>query len=155
MLEYVKGDATNPPRIGTRVICHICNDIGAWGAGFALALGERYPKAKRFYQHCHERYGLELGQIQVVHIEPHLYVVNMIAQHKLRSKANPHPIRYDALRDCLTQLTHRLLRSDLVGSFVIDMPRIGCGLAGGEWDMVEPIVSSTVGEYFVVKVYDV
>ncbi|MDD4754236.1 MULTISPECIES: macro domain-containing protein [Proteiniphilum] len=44
------------------------------------------------------------------------------------------PIRYDAI----------LLGLEKVGQFAIDkkttvhMPRIGCGLAGGTWDKIEP-----------------
>ncbi|HWA29063.1 MAG TPA: hypothetical protein VG734_25660 [Lacunisphaera sp.] len=35
------------------------------------------------------------------------------------------------------------------------MPRIGCGLAGGKWDMVEPIVVDELAALGVnVTVYD-
>jgi hypothetical protein len=31
----LKGDATSPQAKGPKVIAHVCNDIGAWGKGFA------------------------------------------------------------------------------------------------------------------------
>ena len=34
------------------------------------------------------------------------------------------------------------------------MPRIGCGLAGGDWNIVSEIVEATLGWYFDVFVYD-
>ena len=35
-IAYVQGDATQPQGTGARIIVHICNDIGGWGAGFVL-----------------------------------------------------------------------------------------------------------------------
>jgi hypothetical protein len=35
------------------------------------------------------------------------------------------------------------------------MPRIGCGLAGGNWEEIEPIIEETLGAQSVpVSVYD-
>ena len=30
-IKYIKGDATNPKGSRTKVIVHICNDVGGWG----------------------------------------------------------------------------------------------------------------------------
>ncbi|MFD7653779.1 hypothetical protein ACFV4N_07340 [Actinosynnema sp. NPDC059797] len=36
------------------------------------------------------------------------------------------------------------------------MPRIGCGLAGGRWDLVEPLVTGELTDHGIpVTVYDV
>lgn len=35
-LRFVQGDATAPPAVGAKIICHICNDVGAWGKGLSL-----------------------------------------------------------------------------------------------------------------------
>jgi hypothetical protein len=35
------------------------------------------------------------------------------------------------------------------------MPRIGCGLAGGKWEMIEPIILRTlIANGIAVSVYD-
>jgi hypothetical protein len=35
------------------------------------------------------------------------------------------------------------------------MPRIGCGLAGGKWELIEPIIVRTLSEHDIaVTVYD-
>jgi O-acetyl-ADP-ribose deacetylase (regulator of RNase III) len=39
---YMTGDATAPVGEGQKLIVHVCNDIGAWGAGFVLALSKRW-----------------------------------------------------------------------------------------------------------------
>jgi D-glycero-D-manno-heptose 1,7-bisphosphate phosphatase len=42
-IQYIVGDATHPLGDGNKVIAHICNDIGAWGAGFVLAIATNQP----------------------------------------------------------------------------------------------------------------
>ncbi len=39
-IQYLKGDATSPQAKGTKIIAHICNDIGGWGKGFVLAVSK-------------------------------------------------------------------------------------------------------------------
>ncbi len=47
-ISYVHGDATSPPNSGRhRVIAHIINDFGAWDAGFAQAISNRWPEPAR------------------------------------------------------------------------------------------------------------
>lgn len=38
VINYIRGDATQPAGDGNRIIVHVCNDIGAWGKGL---LGSR------------------------------------------------------------------------------------------------------------------
>ena len=52
------------------------------------------------------------------------------------SKDGIPPIRYAALEDCLAEL--RLRAVDMNAS--VHMPRIGCGLEGGKWSEIEPII---------------
>jgi len=44
-------------------------------------------------------------------------------------------IRYDALAQCLSKLAGQIDEGT-----IIHMPRIGCGLAGGNWDQIEPLL---------------
>jgi hypothetical protein len=46
MITYIVGDATDPQGQGKKMIVHVCNDIGAWGLGFVVPLGTKFPKAK-------------------------------------------------------------------------------------------------------------
>lgn len=36
-LHYLIGDATNPV-IKPALICHVCNSVNKWGAGFVVSL---------------------------------------------------------------------------------------------------------------------
>jgi hypothetical protein len=43
-IGYRVGDATAPAAEGQKIIAHICNDQGAWGKGFVLALSRRWKQ---------------------------------------------------------------------------------------------------------------
>lgn len=148
-IKYVIGDATRPEGDGTKIIAHICNNAGGWGAGFVLALSARWPQPECEYRH-ESMSGLLLGEIQLVKVEPDLYVANMIAQHGYGTRGRP-PIRYTALVDCLNGLADKARA--LAAS--VHMPRIGSGLAGGHWSAIAAIIKETLCDQGIqVTVYE-
>lgn len=153
-ISYVIGDATRPEVQGNGIICHVCNDIGAWGKGFVLAISKRWKQPEARFREWHARKTdppFELGQVQFVQVEPHLWVANMIGQHGIRSGRNVTPIRYEAVTECLATVTRKALEINAS----VHMPRIGCGLAGGEWSRIETIILETLGASGIaVTVYD-
>jgi O-acetyl-ADP-ribose deacetylase (regulator of RNase III) len=75
----------------------------------------------------------------------------MVAQHGLSAKGGVPPIRYEAVEACLNEVAGRA--RELAAS--VHMPRIGCGLAGGKWELIEPIIRRALCEQGVeVFVYD-
>ncbi len=46
-MSYVQGDATQPEDTGPRILVHVCNDVGAWGRGFVLAVSRRWATPER------------------------------------------------------------------------------------------------------------
>ncbi len=144
MIHQIKGDATLPMMgEGYKIIAHICNNVGRWGRGFVIPLGQRYPEAKRQYSDW-VRIALAnatpeslLGKIQVVPVAQDLSIVNMIAQHKIRDINNPTPIKYEALKSCLKQLA-TLARAKHAS---VHMPKIGSGLAGGNWSIIRAMIN--------------
>ena len=150
-ITYVVGDATAPHGPGPGVIAHVCNDSGGWGKGFVLAISRRWPEPEAAYRRwarTGEKFGL--GMVQLVTVEDHLSVANMVAQHGYVSPAHPVAIRYDALARCLSTLAGRI-----EAGTAVHMPRIGCGLAGGSWGQIEPLLEEHLaGAGFDVRVYD-
>lgn len=144
MLIYVEGDATRPTQPGIQVLCHVCNDIGAWGKGFVLAVDKISKEPKDYYLRQH-RYSssFKLGQVQWTFIDPQFAVVNMIAQSGIRSAMNPKPLDEKALYRCLKKVDmscNALIRDAEDKRLTIHMPKIGSGLAGGDWDFIEAVV---------------
>ncbi len=153
-IAYVKGDATSPQAKGPKVIAHICNDLGGWGKGFVVAVSKRWREPERDYRDWHRhRSGNDfgLGAVRLVQVRPDTWVANMIGQHGMRAGSSGPPIRYPAVEQCLSRVGDEALR---LGASV-HMPRIGCGLAGGTWDRIEPLVVRALSERDVaVTVYD-
>jgi hypothetical protein len=134
------------------LVPHVCNNIGGWGAGFVVPLGEFFPLSMSSYLNWH-LIGLdlssgdkfELGCVGFVPVSMNIVVCNMIAQSGVRSKENRHPLDYKYLSDCMAVVSKKINLYLLAGKKVeIHCPKFGCGLAGGSWDKV----SSMIEEYW-------
>lgn len=146
-ITYITGDATQPVGEGRKLIAHVCNDVGGWGAGFVVALSARSKLPEKAYRKWayigldNENSPFALGSVQFATYKPDVTVANMIAQQGVRtdSEGNP-PLRYGALRACLDKVGARAV----MNSASVHMPRIGCGLAGGDWAEVEKCIRETL-----------
>ncbi|WP_393096970.1 macro domain-containing protein [Streptomyces sp. LN325] len=153
-ITYVRGDATVPAVKGVKLIAHVCNDIGGWGKGFVLALSRRWPEPEKAYRawhrgRAHNDFGL--GAAQFVQVERHVWVANLIGQRGIRTGSKGVPVRYEAIDAALGRLADQAVALDAS----VHMPRIGCGLAGGAWSRVEPLITQRlVRRGIAVSVYD-
>lgn len=134
--------------------------LGGWGRGFVIPLGQRYPMAKSDYEDfCHpyqvsnERRNELMGQACLSEANENLFVANIIGQYfysrnqKSFSDQNgvdekylPTPegrfVCYDSIQHGFRQLIK------LMGNtpFCVQMPKMGCDLAGGDWKVIEGII---------------
>lgn len=146
------------------LIPHVCNDLGAWGKGFVYALSGKWSAPQSAYHAWHHgswraryepgRYEiatsatLALGHTQFITANPanpdspwpRVVVANMIAQQGVRAPGNMIPLRYPELGACLEQVAHHAV----VANARVVMPRIGAGLAGGDWARIEPLINDTL-----------
>lgn len=152
-IEYIKGDATKPVTPGNKIIVHICNDVGGWGKGFVLAISKRWPEPEKSYREWfRSKINFALGEMQLINVEGEIWVANLIGQHKLNKDEDGNaPIRYAAVEHGLEKVAK--FAKEIHAS--VHMPRIGCGLAGGTWDRIEPLITKTlIAENVPVTVYD-
>lgn len=153
-ITYIRGDATVPSVKGVKVIAHVCNDIGGWGKGFVVALSRRWPQPEAAYRAWHRGRAANdfgLGAAQFVQVEPYVWVANLVGQRGIRTGSKGVPVRYEAIDTALQALAGKAAELDAS----VHMPRIGCGLAGGKWSRVEPlIVERLVKRGIAVTVYD-
>ncbi len=135
-----------------RFIVHVCNDIGAWGRGFTAALDRLSPIPKQSYKNAiRDTKPASLGAMSICKVTPELFVANMIAQRGLPTRVKRVVIDYPALEKCLASVAK--VAFDWGAS--CHMPRIGCGIAGGDWHTVEAIIERTLCARGVpVFVYD-
>jgi O-acetyl-ADP-ribose deacetylase (regulator of RNase III) len=147
-INYIVGDATLPIGDGNKIIPHICNDIGGWGRGFVLSLSKRWSQPEEEYRNLspNER---TLGSVMFIPVTNEISVANMIGQHDIKySSDGLAPIRYNAVRKALISVNDVAIKTNAT----VHMPRIGTGLAGGQWGEIEKIIKHTMS--VDVYVYD-
>jgi O-acetyl-ADP-ribose deacetylase (regulator of RNase III) len=153
-VNFITGDATQPVGDGPKVLVHVCNDRGGWGKGFVVAISKRWVEPEAAYRRWHTEGGdppFELGSVQFVKVEQNVWVANLIGQHGIARSGGKPPVRYEAIQDGLARVAAFALQHQAT----IHMPRIGCGLAGGRWEEIEPILHTTlIDAGIAVTVYD-
>lgn len=148
MINYINGDLFDQPKLsGNIIIPHIVNNIGAWGSGFVIPLGEAHPIAKEAYLNDYRAYKNAklpmLGVCRVVNCDHGIYVANMCAQTGIMSHStgdrlsvNHKPIRYAALIKCMQKVAGAAHYLDAS----IVAPKFGSDRAGGTWEFIEELI---------------
>ena len=156
MIQYYKGDvlsALDTSETETKVLIHICNNKGGWGKGFVTSLSKKWKEPEKFYRNCFNlNHQNKLGDIQQCCPVKNVYVVNMIVQNGYKSIFNKCPLDYDALTVCLKKTSDWLIYMGM-RSPSIYCPKIGTGLAGGDWDIIKPILEEELAN-FPINVYE-
>ena len=152
-INYFVGDATAPVGAGKKIIAHCCNNVGAWGAGFVLALSRRWIQPEACYLEWANQCGrnpLPLGDVQFVDVADDLVVANIIGQVMGWQHGQP-PVRYDALARGFERVAQIALARDAS----MHAPRLGCGLAGGDWQRVSALIETQLcARGVAVTIYD-
>lgn len=139
------------------VVPHVCNNVNAFGAGFADAISTRYPVVKANF---HVNGSQKLGRTQFVTAytknSNKIIIANMIAQNGLINSKNKRPLHYPSLVKCMYDVsTYCKNLSDSTESVVqIHAPKFGSGLAGGNWVFVADLIDdiwSNINTYIYIK----
>ena len=138
-MKIIKGDLVQmAAREEFDVIAHGCNCFCTMGSGIALQIKKEFPSA--YIADCNSTKGdiNKLGQITYSLLDhgfrKPLFIVNMYTQYQYgRDKRYAD---YDAIKSCMIKLGERF---SAVG-VKIGMPKIGCGLGGGDWNIVSKII---------------
>lgn len=136
------------------VIPHVCNDIGAWGSGFVVPLGKKYPGALKEYNKWNEiiKHEHRLGTSDLYESINHendrcVTIYNMVAQHGIMSSQNRRPLNYGALAQTMKSLSIYLRLNDDVASAEIHAPRFGSDRAGGDWTIIREMIEFLWAEW--------
>lgn len=161
-LNFIEGDViVNTCSMSDNTNCdiyiiHVCNDIGKWGAGFVLSISKKWKLPELTYRN---KQNYKLGDIDVCNVSANIRVVNMICQNGIRKYGDPKNkvyIKYEYLEICLRKVRKVIEDVNQEKHIIINMPRIGCGLAGGKWTDVEKRIIDVFGDIsdLTINVYD-
>ena len=140
-IEVIKGDVLS---IKEGIIVHGCNCQGVMGGGVALSIRNQFPTVYNLYRKQYELQGfLELGTIQTVNVAPNKYIINAMTQKYFGpgSVTGSTYVSYYAIRECFKQVNEFAAGFiDLGNPLAVCFPKIGAGLGGGDWDIIESII---------------
>ena len=159
-MRHVKGNILDSD---ADAILHQVNCQGVMGAGLAKQIRDRYPNVYEKYknacmndkkdcQRIASTHSMLLGKIQVVHKKDYLVgdpnmdqqvIVNVFAQEFYGRDRRY--TDYDALQSCLHKVNERF-----AGKTVAIPYLMGCGLAGGSWDVVLSIIAAELSDCDVI-----
>ena len=143
MIKTIYGDVLNIPRI---YICHQVNCRGVMGAGVALQVKNKWPRAYEWYlKDCKGKTKEELlGSISFLEVEDNVSVIHMFAQDAYGHSYNY--TLYTAFEDCLKEICRCIPKENTILRFPY---KIGCGLAGGDWDIIQRLIHEHLNDYNV------
>jgi len=119
------------------VIAHGCNCFCTWGSGIARQMLVRHPEAFEADLATEVSDVKKMGTFTQA-MSDGRRVFNLYTQFKY-GITEPH-LDYDALQRALVEMRSRLEQDGTLHTCRIGMPKIGCGLAGGDWDRVTEII---------------
>ena len=154
MVDHVIGNLLTS---NCEYICHQVNCQGRMGSGIAKQIREKWPEVYEVYSdHCNgwfspgdERRQL-LGSIDMVHRhDDHtMYIINMYSQQYYGYDGTRYT-SYDAFSDALNEIKNQVPRGSSIG-----FPHgIGCGLGGGNWQVISALIEEILGDDYNVYIY--
>jgi len=155
MLTYKKGDVLNS---GERIVVHGCNCKNTMGAGIAKQIRKQCPKAYAADQATLWGDKTKLGTFTWATEVNDLIVFNAYTQYNYtRTEVD---VDYEALEKAIDSICQFVNgESNIWRLFpehtIIAMPKIGCGLAGGDWKIVSEILERVSEKNNVeIRVYE-
>jgi len=125
------------------MIVHGCNAQGVMGAGVADQIRRKYPYAHRVYHDAYTAAGLVLGEvIYAVFDTGNLIIANAITQQFFGQCSNRVYVDYHAVRKCMRSVAGVAKQH----SMQVHFPKIGAGLARGDWSILSTIIDEELDD---------
>jgi len=139
-MKYVKGDLIKKALEGDYdVIIHGCNCFNAMGAGIALQIANQIPVACAVDRTTTRDDKSKLGDISIAQ-HGELTVINAYTQFGFRRQKRP--CDYNAIRSAFKKVKNILGGKSLK----FGIPKIGAGLAGGDWSIIVDIIDEVMSD---------
>lgn len=123
------------------VIVQQVNCRGAMGRGLALAIRQKWPIVNSEYRKMFSAGELKLGSVQFVKVAPELYVCNLAGQDRWGTNSPKTDLGAYSLAWPIVSLEAEKLDLPVYAPWMF-----GCGLAGGDWSVVQPIIEALCPE---------
>lgn len=141
-MKVINGDILTPNGDKNKIIivCHQVNCMGVMGAGLALQIKNKFPDVYEQYKsRCKMiKKGIGgLGDVQYCSTKSGYIIANIFSQYNYGYKVCH--TDYIALKNAFSYIAY------CYPNAAIRIPyRIGCGLAGGDWNIVKKIIEESL-----------
>jgi O-acetyl-ADP-ribose deacetylase (regulator of RNase III) len=154
--KYIVGDIT---KTELKYIAHGVNTQNVMGSGVARALYTKFPEVKKEYHEYLQRQlsaGYELSDSlgKMVKVESADKIIFNLFTQEFYGYDGKKYVNYAAIVNSFTQIKNRRYQYQQDSIMKIAIPKIGCGLAGGDWNIVEQLINDTVGDDLEIWVYE-
>lgn len=152
MIQYQVKNLIQAAKEGqVEAIGHCSNCFCTMGSGIAPQIVNAFPSAATEDKKTIPGDKDKLGTMSFG-VEGKLHIYNLYGQYGYGRKMKGHPhINYSALRSALLLMSKHM---DQEGKTSVGLPKLGAGLAGGEWSVIEKIIEETlVDRGFDVVIY--
>lgn len=147
-MKEVKGNLISLAKEGQfDVIIHGANCFHTMGAGIAKSIKKEFPKA--FEADKETNFGdrnklgtISLATFQINEEADFLTVINAYTQFGIRQHGYSSPIDYTAVDNCFYEIQKQFGYKHLR----FGIPKIGAGLAGGDWEVISRIIENYLGQ---------
>lgn len=139
-IEYRYGDLLETE---AQYICHCVNAQGVMNSGVARAIRERYPRAYEIYRLKYEFLGRELPLGSVIGADCGQHTILNLVGQRYYGRDGRRYIDYAALRKGIAVINRNIDEP-------VAFPRIGCGLAGGDWMTVSEIIEEEATNFLPI-----
>lgn len=142
-MQAIKGDLL---AIESGIICHQVNCKGVMGAGLAKSLRSKYPVCFESYSKYCKAGQFKLGMVQFCKVNSNLFICNLAGQQGYGTQSRQ--TDYDALMTCLVKLYAKSVELNLIPYLPF---KLGCGLAGGDWNVVSKLIETHCPNAVIVQ----
>lgn len=149
-LSYRKGDVIQAFLDDEfQAFAHGCNCFKVMGAGVAAQVRARLPTLYQADRNFDSTPQYRLGRISTYLWSESKVGFNLYTQFRYGGNKE---VDYQAIEKSLTRVRDSMI---YLGLNTLGIPRIGCGLGGGEWSQVEFIIDQVFRNTdFTITVYD-
>lgn len=156
MLKYKVGDLIKSARSGeVNVIGHGCNCMNTMKSGIAPKVAEAFPEAWTADQMTARGDRAKLGTFSSAFSKSGVLVYNLYSQYTFTGrKEGKMDLDYWALRSALSMMAmslHAKCRTLDISpdDLRIGLPKIGAGLAGGDWGIISRMIENRLQDFNV------
>ena len=137
-MKYFEGDLLQS---GLQHIAHGCNMNGGFGSGVAKAVATKYPKARGDYW---LNFGGKPGGTIIESLQDDGVTIYNCLTQEWYGPGDKKYVDYNFVAKVFKEFNNILPKGAILG-----IPKIGAGLAGGDWEIIEKIIDDEAKNYEV------